>query len=139
MKKQNTLSLLFAIAALYDGLLGMAFLVAGDGMFERFGVTPPNHIGYLQFPAALLIVFAIMFGVIARAPAANRDLIPYGMFLKVSYCGVVFSHWFAGGIPNMWKPFAVCDIVFLVLFVWAYTSLRAGAPGDAGAGNQRAS
>ena len=47
----------------------------------------------------------------------------YGIGLKVSYCGVVFWHWFTAGIPSMWKPFAVADLVFLVLFVWAYLRL----------------
>jgi hypothetical protein len=66
-----------------------------------------------EFPAALLIVFALMFLAVARNPVANRNLIPYGMLLKVSYCGVIFFHWFASGMPDMWKPFAVADLVFL--------------------------
>jgi hypothetical protein len=36
----------------------------------------------------------------------------------------VFFHWFATGIPNMWKPFAIFDLAFLGLFIWAYASLR---------------
>ena len=110
------------------GVLGVAFLIAGGAIFDWFGVTPPNHPGYVQFPAALLVVFAIMFAAIARNPAGNRDLIPYGMLLKVAYCGVVFRHWFAGGLPDMWKPLCIADLVFLVLFVWAWKSLR-GADG----------
>ena len=124
MKKEGTISLLFIIAALYDGVLGALFLFAGGRVFEWLQVTPPNHPGYVQFPAALLIVFALMFCAIARNPLANRNLIPYGMLLKVSYCSVVFFHWFATGIPNMWKPFAIFDLAFLGLFIWAYVSLR---------------
>jgi hypothetical protein len=121
MKK--TLSLLFVVAALYDGILGLLFLFAGSNMFQWANVTPPNHWGYLHFPAALLIVFAIMFSVVAKDPVANSNLIPYGILLKVSYCSVVFFHWFTAGIPYMWKPFAIVDLVFLVFFVWAYQSL----------------
>ena len=33
------------------------------------------------------------------AAAGNRGLIPYGILLKVSYCGVAGYHWLAGGIP----------------------------------------
>jgi hypothetical protein len=124
MKKQPAISLLFVIAALYDGLLGLLFLFVGATVFQWFQVTPPNHFGYVQFPAALLIVFALMFLTIAKNPSANRNLIPYGMLLKVSYCSVVFFHWSTGGIPHMWKPFAVFDLVFLVFFGWAYMSLR---------------
>jgi hypothetical protein len=115
---------LFAIAAVYDGLLGLIGLFASDWLFRTFGVTPPNHPGYVQFPSALLLVFALMFVAVARDPARNRDLIPYGMLLKVSYCGVVIYYWATAGIPGMWKPFAVADAGFLVLFAWAYGRLR---------------
>jgi hypothetical protein len=61
---------------------------------------------------------------IARCSEAIRNLIPSGMLLKVSYCSVVFFHWFASGISGMWKLFAIIDLVFLALFVWAIVSLR---------------
>jgi hypothetical protein len=64
-----------------------------------------------------------MFLAVAINPSRNRNLIPYGALLKVSYCAVVFYHWLAGGIPDMWKPFAFCDLVFLALFILAYVSL----------------
>jgi hypothetical protein len=127
MALRAIITLLFAVAALYDGLLGLLFLAAGVRVFQWFDVTPPNHPGYVQFPAALLIVFALMFLAVARAPYANRRLIPYGMLLKASYCGVVFFHWCTAGLPYIWKPFAVADLVFLGLFAWAYRVLgRAG-------------
>jgi hypothetical protein len=116
----------FVIAALYDGILGLAFLFAGSAMFERFNVTPPNHFGYVQFPALLLIIFAIMFLEVARNPAGNRNLIRYGILLKASYCGVVFFYWFTSGIPGMWKPFAIADAVFLVLFALTCAVLGKG-------------
>jgi hypothetical protein len=121
--KKSMVSTLFVIAALYDGLLGLAFLIAPGAVFNTFAVTPPNHFGYVQFPAALLLVFAIMFAAVAKDPVRNRGLIPYGMLLKLAYCGVTFAHWFTGGIPFMWKPFAVSDLVFFVFFAWAYRSL----------------
>jgi hypothetical protein len=124
MKKEKIISILFIIAALYDGILGVLFLFAGGRLFEYFQVTPPNHLGYVQFPAALLIIFALMFCAIAMNPSLNKNLIPYGMLLKVSYCSIVFFYWFTTGIPNMWKPFAIFDLAFLGLFIWAYVSLR---------------
>lgn len=126
---------LFAVAALYDGLLGLAFLIAGESIFTRFGVTPPNHWGYVQFPALLLITFGLMFLQIATHPGRNRNLIPYGVALKVSYCGVVFSHWLGAGIPPLWRPFAIADLVFAVLFVWAY--LATAGPRTSAASSDR--
>ncbi|RPJ29978.1 MAG: hypothetical protein EHM17_01510 [Verrucomicrobiaceae bacterium] len=120
---KTLIKVLFIIAALYDGILGIVFLCAPGRVFEAYGTTPPNHPGYVQFPAALLIIFAIMFAMIARDPVNNRRLIPYGILLKLSYCGIVLLHWLDGGIPGMWKPFAIFDLVFLVLFALAFAAL----------------
>lgn len=114
---------LFFFAALYDGFLGLAFLAAPGRLFELCQVTPPNHVGYVQFPAALLLIFGLMFVAIAQDPAGRRQLILYGVLLKLAYCGVAGFHWAATGIPGMWKPFVVIDLVMGLLFVWAYQSL----------------
>ena len=124
MKKQSLISLLFYLAALYDFILGLGFLFAAPAIFEWYSVTPPNHFGYVQFPACLLIVFALMYLAVARNQSKNRNLIPYGMLLKISYCGVAFYYWMTSEIPSMWKPFAIYDLIFLILFFWAYQSLR---------------
>lgn len=129
MSTKRLITALFIVSAIYDGLLGVTFLLAGDSLFQWFGVTPPNHPGYMQFPAALLIVFAVMFLAIAKQPGKNRNLIPYGILLKVSYCGVIMFHWFTAGLPNMWKPFCMADLIFLVLFVCAWTALGKNRPG----------
>ena len=123
MKPSALIRPLFAVAAIYDGVLGLAFLFAAKAIFDRFAVTPPNHWGYIHFPAALLLVFALLFAAVAVNPHRNRNLIPYGVLLKTSYCGVALWHWMAAGIPGMWKPFVVMDGVFLVLFVWGYVAL----------------
>jgi hypothetical protein len=123
---------LFGLAALYDGVLGFVFLFIPWWVYRTCEVTPPNHWGYVQFPAALLLVFAVMFVAIARQPVGNRDLIPYGVCLKVAYCAVAFGYWFGSGIPGMWKPFAIVDLVMMGLFVWAYAALGAAARRSAG-------
>jgi hypothetical protein len=124
MSTRPVISLLFIIAALYDGVLGIGFLFAGPTLFEWFSVTPPNHWGYVQFPAVLLVIFALMFAAVAMDPVRNRNLIPYGILLKLAYCGVVCFHWFTADIPDMWKPFAVVDFLFLLTFCWAYVIIR---------------
>ena len=118
-------SRLFYLAAAYDGILGCAFLFFPIAVFAWQDVTPPNHVGYVQFPAALLVVFAIMFISIARDPMHNRGLIPYGILLKISYCSITVWHWIFGGIPVMWKPFVIFDAVFALFFFLVYRSLRA--------------
>ena len=111
---------LFVIAGIYDGLLGVGFLFGGLSIFAAAHVTPPNHIGYIQFPALLLIIFGIMFFRVAADPIKNREVMLYGVALKASYCGVTFWHNLHGGIPTMWMPFAWADLAFLILFLIAW-------------------
>ena len=128
MKSRQWIPSLFWLAAAYDGLLGLLFLTAGGWVFQATGTTPPNHQGYLQFPAALLVVFALMFASIAANPQAHRNLIPFGMLLKISYCGVVIHHWSSSGLPWIWKPFCIIDLAFLLLFIAAWITLGINRP-----------
>ena len=123
MSTKRWIPVLFMVAAIYDGLLGIAFLFASGRLFQWFCVTPPNHPGYVQFPAALLIVFGVMFSAIAMNPVRNRNLIPYGILLKTSYCGVVAFYWLTAGLPGIWKPFCILDFMFLFAFAWAWAVL----------------
>ncbi len=113
----------FLLAAVYEAVLGVAFFSAPGAIFDMFGVTPPNHMAYVQFPALLLILFGIMFYRIAMDPIRNRDLILYGCGLKVAYCSMTFGYAFTTGIPSMWMPWAWADLAFLVLFVVSWRSL----------------
>ena len=123
MKTSLWITILFGLVALYDGLLGLLFLIAPLHPFEHYGITPPNHVAYVQFPAAVLLIFALMFVQVAVNPLRNRHLIPYGILLKIAYVGISGWHWYSGGIPDMWKPFTVIDAVTIVLFVGAYLML----------------
>ena len=121
---KQIISVLFFLAAVYDGVLGVVFLLAPSVIFQRFEVTPPNHFGYVQFPALLLLIFAWMYASVAYAPEKNSSLIPYGIALKVAYCSIVFYYWFAAEIPYVWKPFAIIDLCFIILFAIAFIVLK---------------
>ena len=120
MKPKVWIPILFYLAAAYDGVLGLVFAVVPWGPYQMMGITPPNHWGYVQFPALLLLIFGWMFFRIARDPVANRGLIPFGIALKAAYCITVFWYWATSGVPGMWKPFAIIDLVMGVLFVAAW-------------------
>lgn len=123
-KELKTISALFYFSSAYDFVLGTIFLLVAPWFFRVFVVDPPNHWGYIHFPAMLLILFGIMFFQIAENPRANRNLIPYGCLLKASYCSVVAFHTFvSGNMPDMWKPFGIADFLMLLGFLWAYKIL----------------
>jgi hypothetical protein len=71
---------LLAICAIYDGVIAAAFLIAPSALFRIGRVVPPNHLGYVQFSALLLIIFAVMF-VRGRRSAgpARRDPLRHGL------------------------------------------------------------
>jgi hypothetical protein len=127
MRKSQVITALFLIAALYDGGLGLLFLVTPASVYKLANVPFPNHWAYVQFPAALLVIFALMFIAIARKPVENRGMTIYGILLKLAYCCIAFGYWFTAGIPDLWKPFAVIDLVMGALFLWSYQSLSSMA------------
>ena len=121
---RSTVRLLFLIAGLYDSLIGLAFLGLGPQIFDAAGVPPPNHWGYIQFGSLLVLVFGLMFYAVAYDPAANRNLMPYGMLLKLCYTGLVAYYWVTTDCPLLFKPFAVIDGAMFVLFFLAYRKGR---------------
>ena len=123
MKAPGWISPLFVVAALYDGVLGILFILAPGLAFRLYDVPPPNHMGYVQFPACLLLIFGLMFLQIARDAVKYRHLIAYGILLKLSYCAVTLAYWVTSGLPGMWKPFTIIDFVMGALFVCAYNTL----------------
>jgi len=119
----QVISKFYILAGLYDGILGLAFLLVPGRIFAFYNVTPPNHMAYVQFSALLLMVFAIMFFRIAANPIRNREYIRYGCGLKVWYCVMAFGYEITEGIPSMWIPWAWFDLVFLLLFILTWRSL----------------
>lgn len=114
-----------AASAVYDGVLGALFLFAPAALFEAFSVTPPNHFGYVQFPAMILILFAIMFVQMACKPESLKLLLPYGAGLKLSYIAITGYHWISTNVPVIWKPFVIIDLLFLICFAYVLMGLRA--------------
>jgi hypothetical protein len=115
--------IIFLVAALYDGVIGIMGIFLPDLAFQIYEVTPPNHLGYIQFPAFLLLIFAAMFYRVAQDPISNRFIMLYGVALKGGYSGLIFYYMLTTGIPAMWVPWAWADLVFLVLFLisWSHT------------------
>ena len=114
---------LFVVAGLYDFIIGITFLLFGSKLFEKAGVPQPNHWAYIQFGSLMLMIFGLMFFAIARDPQANRNLIPFGMLLKLSYSGLAFYYWATTDCPSLFKPFALIDAVMFVLFWMAYIAI----------------
>ncbi len=115
-------------SAVMDAVIAVAFLFFLAPVFTAAGVELPNHPGYLQFPALLLVVFAAMYARIAGDPRGRKDLMPYGMGLKISFVLVAFWHWTTGTLPWLWLPLAWIDLVFLIVFFIGWQAVRKPMP-----------
>lgn len=113
------------ICAIYDGVIGLALALAPVKVFGMFHTVLPNHLGYIRFPALLLLIFAAMFLRGAGDPVGRRDVILYGAGLKIAFCALVFWYQYRRDVPAMWVPLAWADLVFLLVFILAW---RATAP-----------
>ncbi|MCX7017079.1 MAG: hypothetical protein NTW86_31710 [Candidatus Sumerlaeota bacterium] len=120
---------LFWVAAAYDLVLGIVFLLFFKSFYAWLQIEPPNHDGYVQFAALLVAIFGVGFVFVALDPPRNRNIIIMGVLLKLSYAGVVLGHHFLGSIPIIWVPFAWIDLAFAVLFLGALSALRARVAG----------
>lgn len=116
--------ILFVISGLYDFAIGLTFLLAGTRLFESTGVPLPNHWAYIEFGCLQLMIFGLMFFVIAYDPVQFCHMIPFGMLLKLSYTGLCTYYWLTSDCPWLFKPFAVIDGIMFLLFVVAYVRLR---------------
>ena len=124
----KTIKAVFLISAWYDILLGIIFGLFFRQVYQSFGVELPNHAGYIQLSALYIFIFGIGFYLIYKNPVQNRDIIILGILMKLAFFIVAIGHLILDTIPSIYIPFAILDILFVLLFVPAYLGLKKMAP-----------
>lgn len=117
----------FWLAAIYNCVLGVAFFLFAPAVFAWANVTFSDHFGYVRFPGALAGIFGLMFIDVALKPRQNRNLMAYGALQKIVFAVLVFYYWALGPLPTLWKPLAVIDAIFVVLFLVSYVGVKSAA------------
>ena len=112
--------LFFGFSALYDLVLGVAFLLFWREIYRLGNVTLPGHPIYIQFPSLLMMIVAVMFFRVAQNPRESRELMLYGAALKASFVGLIFWHTFQHTVPPFWFTFGCLDSVLLAGFLAAW-------------------
>ncbi len=120
---------LFAVAAVYDVGLGLAFLLLPRQSFELVGAANayPEYTAYVTLIAVFLIVIGIGYLLLARGDLVrNRDLIAVGVLYKLAYTGTAVFYLITGDYPHISfvAIFGAADFVFLVLMAecWRYVT-----------------
>jgi hypothetical protein len=110
----------FFLAAVYDLVLGVAFLLLYPRVYASLGIALPSEPAYLQASAAFVLVQGIMYLFVYRNMIRNRDLIVVGAVYKLAYAAVALGHWAAGDLPHsVFAVLGIVDLVFLALFLMA--------------------
>jgi hypothetical protein len=118
---------LFIVAAVGDVAFGVIFLFFPGAVLRYFDSAPPEFLGYIQFPALLIFIFAAIFFRIALDPVTYRFMIWYGVGEKAAFAGLVFWYYFTANAPWLFMPLAMADVVFLALFAMALQQTKQAA------------
>ncbi len=119
----------FLLAALYDGVLGLAFLVAFGPLYAALGAAPPADPVYLRLIAAFVAVQGLGYWFVARAPRRNVDLVKVGAVYKAAYIVVALLARAEGDLPHaVFAGFAAADAFFLAGFLLFLRAVREQDP-----------
>jgi hypothetical protein len=109
----------FLVAAIYDIVLGLAFLVAGETILDAIGMTLPPHIAYIQLAAIFVAVQGLSYLLAWRDPVTNTGVIWVGVVYKGTYAALVAWYLAVGLLPSVFfVPWAVIDLGFMLAFLW---------------------
>ena len=120
----------FLFAAIYDGLLGLAFFLFYTHIYAWFGITLPNHPGYVQLPALFIAIMGLADYYVYRNIMRNRDIVKIRILMKLAYSLSCFSHYFFGSLPTLWVNIAVFNFVFLAPYILFLRASAASAASE---------
>lgn len=108
----------FLIAAVYDMILGAAFLIAGEPILTAIGMTLPPHIAYIQLSAVFIFIQGLSYWLAYRDPLGNKGIVRVGIAYKAAYVGLTLYYLLIQQLPSVFFiPWAVFDLLFLIGFV----------------------
>ena len=99
--------------------LGAALMFAfPDSLGSLAGLPAPVPALYNVTLAALVALFGVTYGWLARQPVIDRPLVVFSAAGKTAFVLVVFFCWLAGQVPFLTLLAAGGDLVFAAIFVW---------------------
>ena len=108
----------FLVAALYDMILGVAFVVFGEQILGAIDMELPPHIAYIQLAAVFIFVQGFSYLLPFLDPLGNLGIVRVGVVYKVAYAGLALWYLAIGALPSVFFiPWAIIDLGFLVGFV----------------------
>ena len=121
------------LSAIYDGLLGLAFLFFSEQFFRALGVETTADPVYVQLAAGLIAIMGLGFYLAWRNPLVNWDLVLLGTVFKAFYILLAVWAQFRGELPHpLFLLFALIDVFFFVILLLFLRDTRAARSALAG-------
>ncbi len=111
---------LYLISALYDFILGIAFLLFYKTIFGITGMNLPRNPAYLTFSAAIIALYGVLLFMIYLNLNGSRRLVIYAILVKFAYVGTVLYYYLLVGPAYVDAPFLIFagfDFIFALLFI----------------------
>jgi len=125
--KRGYYKTLYLTAALYDFILGVAFLFFYKQIFNITGMNIPENPAYLTFCAFLIALFGVLLFMIYLDLNNSKKLVIYAIMIKFAYVGTVLYYYLLVGKSFVDTPFlifAVFDFIFAILFIESLRFIR---------------
>jgi hypothetical protein len=109
-------SRVFGLAAVFNVAIGASGLLAPVATARMMGIDPPQNpiFAYLSF--WLILVFGVGYGLTARRPERNRDLMLLGGLGKLFVLPIMLAAWQRGHVGPLAVGASFGDLVFALLF-----------------------
>jgi hypothetical protein len=115
----------FAIAAIYDIVLGAAFILFYDPILEALDITAPDNTSYIHLSAVFVLVQGISYVFAWQDLTGNLGIVRVGVIYKAAYFLVALYYLVTDDLLHwVFFVFGVADLGFLLLFLGALAAMR---------------
>lgn len=109
--------LLFSVAAVFNYVVGAAFLLAMPQLAAAIGMHPlPSDPLLIHFGAVLVLVFGWGYQRVAIDPVANRPIIYMGIMGKSAVVLAGYVDWYLDNTNSAFPMLLLADVLFALLF-----------------------
>ncbi|MFM9108959.1 MAG: hypothetical protein ACKOWF_19910 [Chloroflexota bacterium] len=106
------------VGAIYDGVLGLLFLVAYGPLLTILGVPLPENPIYLQLAAGLIAVMGLLQYFAWKNGAVHDETIMALVVFKALYVLLAIFSGIRGELPHpVFGVFAAIDLAFMAIFL----------------------
>lgn len=120
MNKEKYYKILFLIAALYNILNSLIFILVSlfaTGLFPLFGVEIPPSMIWLQLSLILIALLGIGYIMVSRDISKNHGLVLVGGLAKLSFFLMSLIYFFIGDLNILIVLLGSVDLIMVILFI----------------------